>query len=124
MSNVVDNDAPNSLVDKAKWLIAFALIGGSIWGYQHFIEYAEIARFGGFLVAVVVAIFLALTTEKGKAIKTFAYEANIERRKVVWPTQKETRTTTIIVAVMVVVVAIILWAIDSVLVRLVNFVLG
>ncbi len=124
MSNVVENDAPNSFIDKAKWLISFALVAGSIWGYQYFIEYAEIARFGGFLVATAVAIFLALTTEKGKAIKTFTYEANIERRKVVWPNRKETNTTTIIVAIMVVVVAIILWLIDSVLVRLVNFILG
>ena len=55
---------------------------------------------------------------------SFIQEARIEVRKVVWPTRAETIQSTLAVLGMVVVMGLILWAIDSGLLRLVLWLTG
>ncbi len=54
----------------------------------------------------------------------FAGESYAEMRKVVWPTKAETLQSVAGVLVMVVVMGLVLWAIDSVLLRLVVVLTG
>lgn len=53
----------------------------------------------------------------------FFREVDQERRKVTWPTRKETGITTIMVFVMVIIMMIFFTIIDSILLFLVEFVL-
>ena len=66
----------------------------------------------GILAAIVIAVLITLKTEKGSQLWSFVQDAQIEVRKVVWPTREETLQTTMIVILMVVVIAIFLWLLD------------
>ena len=50
--------------------------------------------------------------------------ANVERRKVVWPTRQESVQTTLVIAVFVIIVALIMWALDSALLAGVQYLTG
>ncbi len=64
------------------------------------------------LVAAGLSISVAMQTEKGRHVWGYFQDAQIEVRKVVWPTRQETVQTTFIVIIMVILVAIILWLLD------------
>jgi preprotein translocase subunit SecE len=69
-------------------------------------------------------VVIALRTEKGRSVAAFFHEAQIEVRKVVWPTREETLQTTGLVIVMVVLFAAVLWALDWLLGHGIQFVIG
>ncbi|MDO6621091.1 MULTISPECIES: preprotein translocase subunit SecE [unclassified Shewanella] len=113
----------NSL-DIVKWGIAVILIAAAVIGNQAFGEASVVVRALGVIVAFVLAGFIALQTVKGKEALSFAREAHIEVRKVVWPTRQEALNTTFIVLAATAVVAVILWGFDWVLLRVVNLITG
>ena len=89
--------------------------------------YAEVGllyRVLGVVGLMLVALGVAATTTQGKAFLTLLKEANVERRKVVWPTRQETTQTTLIVIAVVIIVAILLWGLDSLLSWIVSSVIG
>ena len=49
---------------------------------------------------------------KGRQLAGFTREAQIEVRKVVWPTRQETTQTTLIVIMVVIIFALLLWVLD------------
>ena len=100
-------------LDALKWLIVLGIIGGGIYANTYYAAIEPLYRaIGGVLVAL-LAILVALQTEKGAATWNLAREARVEVRKVVWPNNQETTQTTLIVVVVVIIVALILWALDS-----------
>ncbi|MBF0282986.1 MAG: preprotein translocase subunit SecE [Magnetococcales bacterium] len=56
--------------------------------------------------------------------KRYLGEVRGELNKVVWPTRKETTSTTLVVFLMVVAVSIFLWLVDSILALLVQAIIG
>ena len=78
----------------------------------------------GLLVGVGISVAIALQTVKGKEIWGYFRDAQIEVRKVVWPTRQETIQTTLIVIVMVILVAIILWLLDMFLGWSIGLIMG
>ncbi|WP_394497407.1 preprotein translocase subunit SecE [Shewanella sp. ENK2] len=114
----------NNSLDIVKWGIAVILIAAAVIGNQAFGEASVVVRALGVIVAFVIAGFIALQTVKGKEALSFAREAHIEVRKVVWPTRQEALNTTFIVLVATAVVAVILWGFDWVLLRVVNLITG
>ncbi|GLP97756.1 hypothetical protein GCM10007895_30630 [Paraferrimonas sedimenticola] len=78
----------------------------------------------GIVVAFAIAAFVALQTQKGQTAWAFAKESRLEIRKVVWPTRQEALNTTFIVLAATGVLALILWGLDAILVRIVNFITG
>ena len=110
--------------DIFKWIIVIAFLAAAIVGNHYFAEQSLLIRVVAILVAASIAFLVAATTIKGKAALGFAKEARVEARKVVWPTRQETVQTTLIIMVAVAVMSLLLWAIDSVLVQIVAFVLG
>ena len=89
--------------------------------------YAEVGLL--YRVLAVVALMLlgsgvALTTAKGQTFLQLLKDANIERRKVVWPTRQETTQTTMIVVAVVVIVGLALWGLDTLLGWLVKLLVG
>ncbi|WP_144211909.1 preprotein translocase subunit SecE [Shewanella donghaensis] len=111
-------------LDIVKWGIAAILVAAAVIGNQAFGEASVVVRALGVIVAFVIAAFIALQTVKGKEALSFAREAHIEVRKVVWPTRQEALNTTFIVLAATAVVAVILWGFDWVLLRVVNLITG
>jgi len=101
--------------DTVKWLSIWALLAVGVFGFYHFADALMIFRVLGLLAIVGVVIGIALTTAKGQSAWGFTQETQIEVRKVVWPSRKETIQTTLIVLVMVLIMAILIWMVDSLL---------
>ena len=76
-------------------------------------------RVVGVVVALLIAFGFAAITNQGTKARTFFSE--VEGRKVVWPTRAETRQTTLIVIAVTVLTSLFFWAIDSIIIALINF---
>lgn len=98
--------------DTLKLAIALLILVAAVIGFYMFAEESLLLRIIGLLACIGIAGAIALQTEKGRNIWSFFQEAQIELRKVVWPTRQETVQTTLIVIIVVIVVAIILWLLD------------
>jgi preprotein translocase subunit SecE len=110
-----NTETTKSPLNVLKWLIAIAVAGGAIVGNQMYAEIGLLYRILGVVALMLIALGVAATTTQGKAFLVLLKEANIERRKVVWPTRQETTQTTLIVIAVVIIVAIFLWGLDSLL---------
>ena len=75
-------------------------------------------------MAIGLSVFVAVQTEKGRHLWDFMRDSRTEVRKVVWPTRKETTTTTLIVMGVAGLVAVMMWGLDSILAVLVRLLLG
>jgi preprotein translocase subunit SecE len=111
-------------MDALKLLAAVAIVGLGIGGFYLFEEYPLVLRVVAFLVLTAVGIFVALQSERGRAIREFLLDSRSEVRKVVWPSRQETIQTTLIVFAVVIVMAIFLWLVDLVLLEIVRAVTG
>lgn len=118
------NTAVSNKLDKLKWGVVVLLVGTGVVGFYYFTEYSLLLRVITLLALLAVAALTASRTERGGSAINFVREAHIEVRKVVWPTRQETIQMTSIVLFMVVLVALIIWALDSVLMWLVRLLTG
>ncbi|MCH1932027.1 preprotein translocase subunit SecE [Shewanella acanthi] len=114
----------NNSLDIVKWGLAILLLAAAVIGNQMYSETSVVLRALAVIVAFAIAGFIALQTEKGKQALAFARESQIEVRKVVWPTRQEALNTTFIVLAATGILALILWGLDAVLMRIVNFITG
>ena len=123
MSEKAEQGSAGAL-DAVKWVVVTALVVLAIWGNGYYAEISPLYRALAILVLALVAAFVGLQTEQGRAFNQLRKDAAIELRKVVWPTRQETVQTTLIVLVFVVIVALILVLMDWVLNGLVSWVIG
>lgn len=124
-ANHAETPDGSNAVDKLKWFITFVLLAAAVVGNSFYGETVSIVlRAAGVIVLIAAALGLAATTMKGKIAISFAREARMEVRKVIWPTRQETVQTTLIVLAVCVVMALVLWGIDGIMVRLVAFATG
>lgn len=84
----------------------------SLVGFYFYADQSMLYRVLGLLAGAGISIAIAYRTEKGKQVWGYFQDAQLEVRKVVWPTRQETVHTTMIVVLMVILVAIILWLLD------------
>lgn len=119
-----NTESQGNSLDIVKWALVVILLAAAIVGNQMYSEASVLVRAIAVVVAFVIAGTIALQTEKGKQALAFAREAQIEVRKVVWPTRQEALNTTFIVLAATGVLALILWGMDAVLLRIVNFITG
>ncbi len=117
-------EVKQSGMDALKLLAAVAIVGLGIGGFYLFEEYPLVLRVVAFLLLTAVGIFVALQSERGRAIREFLLDSRSEVRKVVWPSRQETIQTTLIVFAVVIVMAIFLWLVDLVLLEIVRAVTG
>ena len=122
MSENTEN-ASNPL-DTLKWLIAIALLAGLVTANFIYGEVSVLYRALAAVAIVVVALFIAATTEKGSQFLAFAKDSRIEVRKVVWPSRQEATQTTLIVLAATVIVGLLLWGLDGIIVRVVGWITG
>ncbi|VAW71738.1 Protein translocase subunit SecE [hydrothermal vent metagenome] len=113
-----------SKFDTLKLFIALVLVLGGAVVFSIFKEQSLLLRVAGILTVVGVAIFISMTTYKGKIAWGFLKDARVEVRKVVWPTRQETLQTTLIVVIMVIIVGLILWTMDQVILWVLGMLTG
>tara|TARA_Y100000590_G_scaffold266017_1_gene298788 strand:- start:73 stop:447 length:375 start_codon:yes stop_codon:yes gene_type:complete len=119
-----DIEAGSQKLDTFKLGLALLIIVAGLVCFYLFNDYSLLFRVIGLLVSVGISVAIALQTAKGKEIWGYFRDAQIEVRKVVWPTRQETIQTTLIVIVMVILVAIILWLLDMFLGWSIGLVMG
>ena len=113
-----------SPLDTVKLACSLALLLGGVIAYHYYADVPKLARVGGVLAAVALAVGIAVQTDKGRQIVGFVRDAQIEVRKVVWPTRQETTQTTLVVVAAVIFFALVLWALDLFLGFMMQTVLG
>ena len=102
------------------WILSVAFFTAAAIGNVYFKEAFSLPVVG-VVVALLIAFGLAAITNQGTKARTFFSEAKVEGRKVVWPTRAETRQTTLIVIAVTVLTSLFFWAIDSIIIALINF---
>jgi preprotein translocase subunit SecE len=117
-------EASGSSVDTLKLVGALGILLAGIVGFYWLEGESLLLRVIGMLIAVGASVALALQTEKGRQLWSFATDARTEVRKVVWPTRQETIQTTLMVALMVLLTGIFLWIIDWLLMLIVRTLTG
>ncbi|MFT5083305.1 MAG: preprotein translocase subunit SecE [Lentisphaeria bacterium] len=107
-------DADEFHFDGLKWLVVVLLVLSAATANSYYsAEFPVLYRVLALVGIGIAACFLAVNTAKGYAFWSLLKAAQIEVRKVVWPTRQETIQTTLLVVAVVIVMAFILWAIDS-----------
>ena len=105
-------EAAGSSLDSAKLIVAVLLVVGGLAAYYYFVDVTRIVRVLGLVAVVLVALFVAAQTAKGRETVGFVKDTQIEVRKVVWPPRDETVKTTGFLMVVVVIAALFLWLLD------------
>ncbi len=101
-----------------------ALVGLGVFGNWYYQDESLLFRVLALVGAAIVALGVALQTERGRATWSLMKESRSEIRRVVWPTRQETLQTTMVVLVLILVFALILWLLDSALSWVVSTVIG
>jgi preprotein translocase subunit SecE len=119
-----DSNTQKSPLDIVKWILAIAFLAAAVVGNYIYANEPLLYRVLGVVFLMLVGAAFALTSSQGRAFLQLLKEANIERRKVVWPTRPETTQTTLIVVVVVILMSLVLWGVDSLLSWLISLLLG
>ncbi len=101
------------MADKIKFALALAMLAAGVAAFYLLAEQAMILRVLAVLAGVALAAAIAWKTEPGQRFFTFANEAVVEAKKVVWPTRKETVQSTAMVFAFVVIMALFLYLTDK-----------
>ena len=99
-------------LDIFKLIIAVLILCAAVAAFYIYSEVSQLYRVLGLLAASGVALAITLQTEKGRSLWAFVQDAQVEVRKVVWPTRQETLQTTAIVIIAVIFFAIVLGLLD------------
>ena len=111
----MSSETVNVKFDLVKLVIAALIVIVAVAGFYIFADQSTPLRVAGLLAATGVAAWIGLQTEPGRNLWDFLQDAQVEVRKVVWPTRQETTQTTLLVIAVVILAALILWGLDSVL---------
>lgn len=118
-------DSQEYKLDGLKWLVVIGIIAAGTFGNAYYSEdFALLYRVLAMVALGFMAAFVALQTEKGAAFWALLKSAQIEMRKVVWPSKPETNQTTLMVLVVVFITALILWGLDAILGRVAALIIG
>ena len=110
--------------ESLKWsLIVLLLVSGIVLNTV-FAKIALPIRFIAWILLIAFLAMLAYYTERGKAAWAFIQAAQVELKKVIWPTRQETLQTTLVTVLMVFIMSMLLWGIDSVLLWAVSLLTG
>ena len=112
------------VMNSFKWAMVIILLALGVAGNYHFSDTSVLIRVMALLAIAMCAGFIASRTDKGKRFWEFTKETRAELRKVVWPTRQETIQTTAMVLGMVAIVGLILWGVDTVLLKVIASVIG
>jgi len=113
--NKVETGKP-PIVNTLLLIVATALLVAGVGGYYWYQDLVITPiRVVSLIAVAVVASFIAAQSDSGSAFFRFLKEADIERRKVVWPTHQETLQTALMVIIVTILISLLLAGIDWVL---------
>lgn len=101
--------------DKAKLVLAVALVLASLVGFYLLGRRGQVAQWGFLIAGLLAAVVIFVTSELGKQFMAFGRDSLREVKKVVWPSRKEAMQMTAYVFAFVVVMALFLWLTDKTL---------
>ena len=112
MNSKAENTKP-AIADTLLLLVSVVMLLAGIGAYYYFQDLAITpVRVAALIAVTLVASWVAAQSEKGGAFFRFLKEADIERRKVVWPTHQEAVQTSLMVIVVTIIISLFLAAID------------
>lgn len=109
-------------LNRLLWVLVAVLFAAAAIGNIYFDKlYSLPVRVIGVVAVLLVAFGLAAITNQGTKTRAFFKESKTEVRKVVWPTRAEARQTTLIVIGVTIIASLFFWAIDTIIVAVINF---
>ena len=112
MNSKVENSR-SAFADTLLLLISIAMLLGGIAAYYYYQDLAITpVRVAALIAVTLLASWVAAQSQKGAAFFRFLKEADIERRKVVWPTHQEAVQTSLMVIVVVIIISLFLATVD------------
>ena len=112
MNSKVENSR-SGFADTLLLLISILMLLGGIVAYYYFKDLAITpVRVAALIAVTVLASWVSAQSQKGGAFFRFLKEADIERRKVVWPTHQEAVQTSLMVIVVVIIISLFLAGVD------------
>ncbi len=99
----------NTLLLATATALLIAGVGAYYWFQDALITPVRVV---GLIVLAIVASLIAAQSDSGGAFFRFLKEADIERRKVVWPTHQETLQTALMVVIVTILISLFLAGID------------
>lgn len=105
------------MIDKVKIGASVLMLFAGIYAYYQLPsimgpDVSILIRVGIVLLAIVIALVIAATSQYGIDLIEFGKGSRTELRKMVWPTRPETVQTTLVVLVAVFLVGLFLWLVD------------
>lgn len=112
MNSKVENSR-SAFADTLLLLTSIVMLLGGISAYYYYQDLAITPiRVSALIVVTLLASWVAAQSQKGGAFFRFLKEADIERRKVVWPTHQEAVQTSLMVIVVVIIISLFLASVD------------
>lgn len=106
------------------WLLIIFLGVFTILNQQYFLYKSILLQFLITFIAVAILIYLLIKkTDHGLRFCEYWCGSVVELKKVTWPKKKETMQTAAAVVIMVIIMGLVLWTVDSILIRLVAWLL-
>jgi len=106
-------------------LVSIIMLLGGISAYYLYQDLAITPiRVTALIAVTLLASWVAAQTQKGGAFFRFLKEADIERRKVIWPTHQEAVQTSLMVIIVTIIISLFLSVVDWALGTLVRNLLG
>jgi len=128
MTTQAENANTSGGVNALKWVIAVVLLIAATLGNRYAPDVLPQVpvwlRVIVLVVAGVVSVGVLLTTTQGHAFLKLLNEAQVEARRVVWPTKEETWQTTLIVLAVVLVMSLVLWGLDTLFGWMISAIVG
>ena len=115
-------DTVTSLADRAKFVVALAVVIAGLVGFYMLEGQPAIARVGSVLAGLLVGAVIAAFSEPGRRFFGFARDSWNETRRVVWPSRKETIQMTMTVFVFVIIMGLFFLSVDTLLAWIVKMV--
>ena len=124
MNSKVEQHGSASAGDFLKYALALLLVGGGVFAFYWFADWAAALRALVVVAGLVAGIGVFLISAKGRQTLEFLSESRFELRKVVWPTRQEAMRTTWVVMIAVAILSLILAGFDLIIQAAVKFILG
>ena len=99
----------NTMLLALATLLLIAGVGAYYWFQDLAITPVRVVAL---IVVAIIASLIAAQSDSGAAFFRFLKEADIERRKVVWPTHQETLQTALMVVIVTILISLFLAGID------------
>ena len=127
MTTQAETSTSNCL-NAVKWVFALSILIAATVGNRYapelFPQLSVWVRGVVLVVMVLAALALTLITTQGKSFLKLLSEAQVEARRIVWPTKDETMQTTLIVCAVVLMMSLMLWGVDSLFGWMISAVIG